>query len=504
MKNFKRFLLENINNFDLSDNLKNILSRMNNPIAKDILSIKNLSTPMYLDVFDERNFGYSKTIGDKPQVIKLGRFINKNLSNYSDSDKDNFMSEYSKIFYSSSFTQDIIDNNTEYTKEEVFAFINSSTNYINEIDSGMIKSIIYYLCTEYRENNIIFYRGDANIKGDGFLINSNKTINQMMHSFNNITTEFISSELWKNKKYPLKKNSINITRDKGIANFFGYDNIYNVIPLDSAKIVCLPNLFGNYNTDLFIKEFGGKFYNPSNLAEYLENLIDDNATPQNINNVIKKLSDIYDSNRVNDIIYKNMQKKNMSFIDYMEYIFSPDNYDVIEYKNLNSNNVKKYVNFYTNQKVLMLPSNKFLKENITQEGRWGNIGAGILPYSKKTNRFLISLRSPYVLEPNTWGIWGGKLDDGDKNIIKKAAIREFMEETNFKGNILTVPSYIFRSKNFVYYNFIGIIEDEFKPSLDWETQDYKWVTLDELLKIEPKHFGLQNLLDNNLEQLKNL
>ena len=177
--------------------------------------------------------------------------------------------------------------------------------------------------------------------------------------------------------------------------------------------------------------------------------------------------------------------------------------DLMDYKDMNISNINKYTSFYTDKRVIMIKSSK-LFENLTPEGRWGNIGAGILPYSKKTNRFLISLRSDYVLEPNTWGVWGGKLDGVDSDNVEKAAIREFREETGYGGNLKIIPSYIFRESKFTYYNFIGIIENEFVPNLDWETSDYKWVTFDELIHLNPKHFGLEKLLKNSLKQLRNI
>lgn len=46
------------------------------------------------------------------------------------------------------------------------------------------------------------------------------------------------------------------------------------------------------------------------------------------------------------------------------------------------------------------------------------------------------------------------------------------------------------------YNFIGILDEEFNPILDWETKDYKWCSFDEMIKLEPKHFGLKLLLED--------
>lgn len=161
--------------------------------------------------------------------------------------------------------------------------------------------------------------------------------------------------------------------------------------------------------------------------------------------------------------------------------------------------MKNYENF--------IGSGKFASfDNESGDLFWGNVGAGILPISKSTKRILISYRSKYVNEPNTWGIWGGKIDDNEN--IKETVIREFTEETNYHGNIDMIDAYVFKSQNntFTFYNFIGIIDEEFVPELDWETEDYKWVTFEELLNIEPKHFGLIHLLNDekSINIIKNL
>ena len=145
-------------------------------------------------------------------------------------------------------------------------------------------------------------------------------------------------------------------------------------------------------------------------------------------------------------------------------------------------------------------------DNKSSDTYWGDVGAGILCVSKSTKRILIALRSVYVNEPRTWGIIGGKIDDEYNENIKDGAIREFEEETGFKSYIKLSPSYIFKTPNntFTYHNFLGEIENEFIPKLCWETEKYKWVSLEELLEINPKHFGLEGLLKNDLNTLKNL
>ena len=152
----------------------------------------------------------------------------------------------------------------------------------------------------------------------------------------------------------------------------------------------------------------------------------------------------------------------------------------------------KYIKTFENHSII---NNQF----------WGTIGAGILPFSKKTDRFLLTLRSEFVKEPETWGTWGGKLDDMETNDPREAAKIEFKEESDYSGKIKLIDAYIYKKKDdngnviFKYYNYIGIIDEEFEPVLDWETSDYKWLTVEELYNIEPKHFGLDALLKNSKE-----
>jgi len=134
-------------------------------------------------------------------------------------------------------------------------------------------------------------------------------------------------------------------------------------------------------------------------------------------------------------------------------------------------------------------------DNDAGEAWWGNLGAGCLIFCKSSKRFLIGHRSKYVNEANCWSNFGGKIDSNEN--IEDAVKREFAEETKYNNTIELIPAYVFKTRGFKYYNFLGIIENEFKPILDWENDDYKWLNYIELVKIEPKHFGLKNLLNDN-------
>ena len=147
--------------------------------------------------------------------------------------------------------------------------------------------------------------------------------------------------------------------------------------------------------------------------------------------------------------------------------------------------------------------------NKSQDNFWGDIGGGCFVMSLSTGRILLPYRSQYVNEPNTWGIWGGKLDKEEgqsEDNVEDAVRREFTEESDFDGDIKLIPAFIFETpnKSFKYYNFIGLINNEFTPKLDWETESFKWVSFPELMSIEPKHFGLMGLLKDqkSLETIK--
>jgi 8-oxo-dGTP pyrophosphatase MutT (NUDIX family) len=125
---------------------------------------------------------------------------------------------------------------------------------------------------------------------------------------------------------------------------------------------------------------------------------------------------------------------------------------------------------------------------------WGNVGAGCLPISRKTKKILLCYRSSYVNEPHTWSGFGGKVEEDDS--LNDTVINELCEETGYYGDIDLIPVFIFRNKNktFEYHNYIGIVDNEFEPILNWESDGYKWVTFEQLLKIEDKHPGLELLL----------
>jgi 8-oxo-dGTP pyrophosphatase MutT (NUDIX family) len=80
---------------------------------------------------------------------------------------------------------------------------------------------------------------------------------------------------------------------------------------------------------------------------------------------------------------------------------------------------------------------------------------------------------------------------------QEAAIRELREESGYDGNIELIKLSTMNWFVFKYHNFLGIIDEEFTPSLNWENQDYKWVKFGNWPT--PIHFGLQWLLEKDAQ-----
>lgn len=130
---------------------------------------------------------------------------------------------------------------------------------------------------------------------------------------------------------------------------------------------------------------------------------------------------------------------------------------------------------------------------------WGKAAAGILPMCRKTGRILLTLRSQEVMEPGTWGIPGGKLEPGEG--AATGALREFYEETGYKGDVRLFELYTFHDwlHGFAFHTFLGMVTREFseaKVEESWEVETAAWMTIEEALDIEPKHFGLQAMFDD--------
>lgn len=130
---------------------------------------------------------------------------------------------------------------------------------------------------------------------------------------------------------------------------------------------------------------------------------------------------------------------------------------------------------------------------LKKTGFFGKAGAGCIIVARSTGRICMPLRSEDVEQPDTWGTWGGAIDSGEDP--KVAAKREVQEEAGYHGDLDLEDLFVFKhSSGFRYYNFLAIVQDEFDPVLDWETESYRWCDIEDLPS--PLHFGLKSVLDD--------
>jgi 8-oxo-dGTP pyrophosphatase MutT (NUDIX family) len=123
----------------------------------------------------------------------------------------------------------------------------------------------------------------------------------------------------------------------------------------------------------------------------------------------------------------------------------------------------------------------------------GITGVGTLFLSLKTNRVLLQFRNSDKRQKHTWGFWGGIIEAGESPY--EALIREVQEELGIVPDINKLnPIDVYQSKdrNFMYYSFVAVIEDEFLPTLNSESCGYAWVNIGNWPK--PLHEGARATL----------
>lgn len=141
------------------------------------------------------------------------------------------------------------------------------------------------------------------------------------------------------------------------------------------------------------------------------------------------------------------------------------------------------------------------KSKLEETGFWGQRAAGCLFLARDTGRLLIAHRSKDVEQPHTWGTWGGAIDHGETP--EQAVLREVFEESGYEGLCIMVPLALFsHACGFNYHNFLAIIDAEFTPQLDHETQDFQWCELDQMPN--PLHPGLVYLLEQSKTEIARL
>lgn len=130
----------------------------------------------------------------------------------------------------------------------------------------------------------------------------------------------------------------------------------------------------------------------------------------------------------------------------------------------------------------------------------GKRAAGILPIAP-TGRILWNQRSYNASHPNTWALWGGGAEEDESPI--DTAVREFREESSYRGHIRLYPLHTHCITGVLYHAFAGFVENEFDPEIDHESNGYIWLELPKIFKIfKDVHPGTQELLHDVYPELK--
>lgn len=148
----------------------------------------------------------------------------------------------------------------------------------------------------------------------------------------------------------------------------------------------------------------------------------------------------------------------------------------------------------------MFESDQEHRDALQKTGFWGKQGAGCIFLARDSKRILLPLRSQNVEEPGTFGVWGGAIDSEEDP--KTAVEREVKEESGYNGTMKLVPLVVFKKDSFRYHNFLAIVDTEFVPDLNWETESYIWVNFGEWP--HPLHFGLKYLIKHSGERIKKI
>jgi 8-oxo-dGTP pyrophosphatase MutT (NUDIX family) len=158
-------------------------------------------------------------------------------------------------------------------------------------------------------------------------------------------------------------------------------------------------------------------------------------------------------------------------------------------------------------------------KTLNASGFWGKavgnkiMAAGCIFIALSTGRILLGHRSDAVLEPNTWGGFGGAARKNNNDELEapiETVRREAGEEvgqSNVSKVIKFVPSYVYKSntangKVFEYHNFLAFVKDEFVPSLNWENSEADWVEYGNWPK--PLHFGFADLIDQDGNKIQKI
>ena len=115
---------------------------------------------------------------------------------------------------------------------------------------------------------------------------------------------------------------------------------------------------------------------------------------------------------------------------------------------------------------------------------WGKKASGLLfvrKHPKEGPQMLLLLRGPRAHNPNTWGVVGGAVEEGEDEFI--SALRETAEEIDSIPSYRQVKQQTWQQPggDFTYTTFILEVQDlDWTPKpVNWENKDAQWVSIEQ-------------------------
>jgi len=225
--------------------------------------------------------------------------------------------------------------------------------FLTEITENNFKNILDTYCKNFNPNDIPIYRGDNKINGNFYFINPKKRKVNNIENINQYHLYFLDK--WDN--LPKKsKSSDFVVGNPSIPKYYG--KVYRYIPFDNGIFITngkgIQHMIGTYNKTL---EKDNIHIQPYILNKTLDNIVknynttDIKAKIQILNNIFKykKNDDLYQISKI-------LEKKKLTFEEYMTDIFSPKSYNIKNYNELEYDDIG-----WTDVKGLLIDY-KFSKE----------------------------------------------------------------------------------------------------------------------------------------------
>ena len=134
-----------------------------------------------------------------------------------------------------------------------------------------------------------------------------------------------------------------------------------------------------------------------------------------------------------------------------------------------------------------------------------NFCSGIHLLVRKEGKFLVLKRASNVKEPDCWDLPGGTNEWGEQPV--EAAIRETKEEAGLEIDVTKLlGAWAFENEHGKWsIELLGFGEVRGgEISLEDKFAEYRWLTLKEMMALEPKRNHLEALFRESLIDLKDL